>query len=89
MIDSKIFEYLRALPEWRELGESFKEIYAEKSRDEIEDITQEDMDQIVCEELWDLAIALVSKLAYEKLQRDIDIQYYKSNPVSDLKKLLH
>lgn len=88
MIDRKIFEYLRVLPEWRELGESFKEIYAEKSRDEIENITQEDMDQIVCEELWDLAIALVSKLAYEKLQADLDFQYGEG-PVEGLKKHLN
>ena len=88
MIDRKIFEYLRDIPEWKELGESFKEIYSEMPREDIENINQEDMDQIVCEELTDLAIALVSKLAYEKLQADLDFQY-REGPVEELKKHLN
>lgn len=88
MIDRKIFEYLRDIPEWKELGESFKEIYSEMPREDIENINQEDMDQIVCEELTDLAIALVSKLAYEKLQADLDFQYGEG-PVEELKKHLN
>lgn len=88
MIDRKIFEYLRDIPEWKELGESFKEIYSEMPREDIENINQEDMDKIVCEEVWDLAIAFTSRLVYEKLQADLDFQYDK-NPVEELKHKLH
>lgn len=87
MFDRKIFEYLKTMDEWKELGESFKEIFSEMPREDVESMTQEDMDKIVCEEVWDQAIALTSKLVYEKLQADLDIRY-GNGPVADLKETL-
>lgn len=85
--DPKIFEYLRRLEEWKEIGEQAKEVFAEMPREDIENMTQEDMDKLVCEDFWDLAIAFTSKLIYEKLQRDLDI-YYGKGPVGELKQVL-
>lgn len=87
MFDRKIFEQLKKLGEWKELGDKFKELYAEMPIADIEDITQEDMDKIVCEEAWEYAITLTSKLVYEKLQMDLDAQYGKG-PVADLKEAM-
>lgn len=84
---TKIFEHLKLFEEWQELGKSMKEIYAEMPRDDIENMTQEDMDKLICEEVWDQAIALVSRLVYDKLQFDLD-EHYKSGPVADLKRAM-
>lgn len=70
--DIKLFESLEKVGEWKALGEYFKEIFAEMSREDLERITLEDLDNSIREDFEFIAIALTAKLVYKKLQFDLN-----------------